>query len=147
MNVTASPAATSTNASAAWENIASPWFIEFDNSSICIDPSLTTTPAEHPNRSTVEPSRPPVLRSAPNLGVPIVLAWLPADACCSGRILGGVELDPEDLRIDLIRQAPGPSCAVRVTHLPTGQSVTVDDAPDSGIAREIALRRLSELLS
>jgi protein subunit release factor A len=56
-----------------------------------------------------------------------------------------VDIDPEDLRIDTYRVVGGP-CSVRVTHLPTGVTVLVDDADDVEASRERALAAIRRLL-
>jgi hypothetical protein len=55
-------------------------------------------------------------------------------------------IEPDDLRIDLIRVAGGRPDAIRVTHLPTGTTVTVDDQPSAQENHERALERLLERL-
>jgi protein subunit release factor A len=54
-----------------------------------------------------------------------------------------VDLSPEDVRVDVIRIAGDGPCAVRVTHVPTGTAVTVDDqlTIKDNRARAIALLR------
>ena len=59
---------------------------------------------------------------------------------------GGMEISPEELRVDIIRTVGGP-CSVRVTYLPTGQSATVDDGSDVMATRELAMRKLERLLA
>jgi hypothetical protein len=47
-----------------------------------------------------------------------------------------VEIVPEDIRVDVIRTIGGGACAVRITHVPTGTAVTVDDQPSISENRE-----------
>jgi len=57
-----------------------------------------------------------------------------------------VELAPEDLRIDtfVVRRGPSP---VRVTHIPTGVSVMVEDQETTQANHEVAMSCLRELLT
>ncbi|HVA59209.1 MAG TPA: hypothetical protein VNG13_01575 [Mycobacteriales bacterium] len=55
-----------------------------------------------------------------------------------------VELAPGELRIDVDRA--GHRTAVRVTHVPSGKSVTVDDEPSNHLSRERALTLLGKRL-
>ena len=55
-----------------------------------------------------------------------------------------MQLDPEDLRIDLIRVADDGPCPVRLVHLPTGASVTVGDQRTIEENRERAVALLNE---
>jgi protein subunit release factor A len=57
-----------------------------------------------------------------------------------------MQLDPDDLRIDLIRVAGDGPCHVRLVHLPTGASVTVGDQSSIEENRERALALLTEEL-
>ena len=58
-----------------------------------------------------------------------------------------VELSPDDVRIDVCRTPGNGPCAVRVTHLPTGQIVTVDDQATTEDNRNRALNVLRASLS
>jgi protein subunit release factor A len=55
-----------------------------------------------------------------------------------------VELASEDLRIDVIRTVGDGPCAVRITHMPTGRSVTVHDQPTTEDNKERAMDLLRE---
>lgn len=57
-----------------------------------------------------------------------------------------MDLDPDDLRIDLIRVAGDGPCPVRLVHLPTGRSVTVGDQPTISENRDKALVLLTQEL-
>jgi protein subunit release factor A len=52
----------------------------------------------------------------------------------------------EDLRIDVARMIGDGPCAVRVTHLPSGTTVTVDDQDSTAANREVAVARIEEIL-
>ncbi len=58
-----------------------------------------------------------------------------------------VELASEDLRIDVGRQIGGGACSIRITHLPTGTTVTVDDQPTTKDNRNRAMAMLRESLA
>jgi protein subunit release factor A len=58
-----------------------------------------------------------------------------------------MQLDPDDLRMDLIRVAGDGPCPVHLVHLPTGASVTVGDQPSIEENRERALALLTDQLS
>ena len=57
-----------------------------------------------------------------------------------------MEIPPKDLRIDTTRIIGGGSI-VRITHLPTGTSVTVDDGDTMRSNRDRAMRELEQLLN
>lgn len=58
-----------------------------------------------------------------------------------------MEFAPEDLRIDVATVVDGGPCGVRVTHLPTGTTVIVDDQDSTEANRDAALGRLQEMVS
>jgi protein subunit release factor A len=60
---------------------------------------------------------------------------------------GRVDIADGDLRFDVIRVGAGGPCVVRVTHLPTGTSATVDDQPSIPESRKLAYERLVALLA
>jgi protein subunit release factor A len=57
-----------------------------------------------------------------------------------------VTLDPTDLTVDLILRKDRAVCAVRITHVPTGTSATVDDCPTVEANKEAALALLAEAI-
>ena len=58
-----------------------------------------------------------------------------------------VEPAPKDLRIDVARMIGDGPCVVRVTHTPSGTTVTVGDQDSTEANREMALTRIQEILS
>jgi len=56
-----------------------------------------------------------------------------------------VKFDISELRIDTWRGPDGATPCIRITHLPTGKTVVVDDQPDNN-SRERALELLSKAL-
>lgn len=62
------------------------------------------------------------------------------------RHAGQVEIDPQDLRIDIIEPTRDRHWAVRITYLPTGTTVTVDDHPSQLANRDRALELLRDAL-
>jgi peptide chain release factor 2 len=57
-----------------------------------------------------------------------------------------MEIAPEDLRVDVMRMMGGGPCGVRITHIPSGTVVGVDDQPSTEENRERALFLLREQL-
>jgi protein subunit release factor A len=57
-----------------------------------------------------------------------------------------VPLDPRDLRMDIVRVACDDPCPVRVTHFPSGKTVTVGGQPTIAENRVQALALLDELV-
>ena len=48
---------------------------------------------------------------------------------CAGHTWG-VDIRPEDLRIDVIRHVGDGTCAVRITYIPTGTTAYADNTDD-----------------
>jgi protein subunit release factor A len=57
-----------------------------------------------------------------------------------------VDIEPDDVRVDIIRVTGVGPCAVRATYLPTGTTVTVDDLASIEANRAEALARLAEAI-
>ncbi len=58
-----------------------------------------------------------------------------------------MEFPAEDFRIDVARMIDEGPCGVRVTHVPTGMAVLVDDQASTDTNRELALDRLRKKLA
>ena len=57
------------------------------------------------------------------------------------------DIEPSDLRIDVMRMADGLPCAVRITHLPTQTVVMADDQVSTEANRDRAMELLRDALS